>query len=262
MEEQVERAFKGVWIPAAIWETESLTWLEKCLLAEIDSLDRGDGCFASNAYLAMRFGKSEKHMANTISDLRKQGWIIDRSFDGRTRKISSAIRGDGKPNVKADFPEKGKADFPEKGNDTYKRKEERTEAVRFFKKNGEEIPLSTGDTYQADGWSPKQRLDLKRKIERSIGIGRSTKWTQLLLGSAWDFKKAFLFYEGYEYPDTIVVDEVAKTLAKWYELGETRETVKEMMIAFFEGSKAKAVTITPNSVFSSHTYNSWKQGKL
>jgi phage replication O-like protein O len=132
----------------------------------------------------------------------------------------------------------------------------------FFDKQGKEISLSTGDEYQADGWSPKDRLVMKRRIEKALGLGRSTKWTQLLYGSAWDFKKAFHFYQGYEYPDNIVPDEVAKTLANWYELGETRETVKEMMMAFFEGSKAKVVTITPNSVFSSHTYNSWKQNKL
>jgi len=129
-------------------------------------------------------------------------------------------------------------------------------------KKGNPIDVVVGSDYEADGWSPKQRLDLKRKIERSLGVGRSNRWTQLLCGSAWDFKKGFAHFQGYEYPDTILLDEVSKTLAKWYELGETRDSIRDMMTAFFKGKKAGAVTITPNSVFSSHTYNSWKQNKL
>lgn len=143
-----------------------------------------------------------------------------------------------------------------------KDKNEKNTARVFLDKKGNELPIATGDEYQPDGWSPRQEMDMRRRIAKSLGVKRSTKWSQLLFGSAWDFKKAFLHFQGYEYPDTILLDEVSKTLAKWYELGETRESVREMMIDFFQGSKAKAVTITPNSVFSSHTYNSWKQGKL
>jgi len=132
----------------------------------------------------------------------------------------------------------------------------------FLDKKGKPIPLLTGEEYVADGWSPKQEMDMRRKIVRSLGEKKSTVWSQLLFGSAWDFKKAFKYYEGYEYQGTILLDEASKTLADWYESGETRETVKEMLLAFFKGKKAKTITITPNSVFSAHTYNSWKQNKL
>jgi len=50
-----ERAFKGVWICAAIWTHPDLSWVEKALLAEIDSLVSDEApCYASNEHLASR----------------------------------------------------------------------------------------------------------------------------------------------------------------------------------------------------------------
>lgn len=54
----MERAFKGVWIPANIWLSKNITLQEKVFLAEIDSLDNKDGCYASNSYFANFFGLS------------------------------------------------------------------------------------------------------------------------------------------------------------------------------------------------------------
>lgn len=139
--------------------------------------------------------------------------------------------------------------------------EENTQSVRVSSLKS--LPgITTGDSYQADGFSPKDRLAMKKRLEKSLGLKKTNTWSNLLFGSAWDFLTAFEKYQGYKYPDNVLLDEVSKTLAKWYELGETRETVREMLIAFFEGKKSDAVTVTPNSVFSSHTYNSWKQNKL
>ena len=84
----------------------------------------------------------------------------------------------------------------------------------------------------------------------------------MLFGSAWDYIRAFQNFQGYDYEGSIITAEWAKTMAGWYEKGETRETMQEMIVAFFGSEKAEKVTITPNSVFSPHTYNSWKQGKL
>jgi len=86
--EQYSRDFKGVWIPKEIYLATELSWAEKILLIEIHSLDKGDGCWASNEHFASFLNKSEGSIANSISKLRKDGWIIDRSFDGRKRYIS------------------------------------------------------------------------------------------------------------------------------------------------------------------------------
>lgn len=50
------RDFKGVWIPAEYWLDPNLTVMEIMFITEIDSLDRGDGCFASNNHFADFFG--------------------------------------------------------------------------------------------------------------------------------------------------------------------------------------------------------------
>ena len=84
------RSFKGVWIPEVLWLDPELSLVEVCLLTEIDSLDQGEGCFASNEYFSefLRGRVSAGRVANMISDLRKRGYLIDRSFDGRKRYIS------------------------------------------------------------------------------------------------------------------------------------------------------------------------------
>lgn len=127
---------------------------------------------------------------------------------------------------------------------------------------GEDLTSMKASEYSPDGWSPLDRKKMLRSLSRSLGEKKTNAWSQLLFGSSWDFKKAFLHFQGYEYTDTILLDEVSKTLAKWYEQGETRDSIRDMITAFFKGKKAQTVTITPNSVFSSHTYNSWKQNKL
>ncbi len=47
------RDFLGVWIPAKIWMNYDLDIIDKCLLAEIESLGgTTTGCFASNLFLS------------------------------------------------------------------------------------------------------------------------------------------------------------------------------------------------------------------
>jgi len=68
---EMQRGFRGIWIPREIWLHEGLSWLEKILAAEIDSLDNEElgGCTASNAYLAEKFGVSERHITRAIKKL-------------------------------------------------------------------------------------------------------------------------------------------------------------------------------------------------
>ena len=66
------RGFKGIWIPKEIWQCTDLSPLEKCLLAEINSLDKGKGCRASNKYLAKFCQISESRLANMLTELRKK----------------------------------------------------------------------------------------------------------------------------------------------------------------------------------------------
>lgn len=81
------RQFKGVWIPKEVWLDEQLTYFEKAVYAEIDSLDGEDGCFASNKYLAGFFGCTERHIKRALAHLSELGYVKTEMFDGRKRVI-------------------------------------------------------------------------------------------------------------------------------------------------------------------------------
>jgi hypothetical protein len=83
------RDFKGVWIPKEIYLNKELSWSEKILLIEINSLDNNEekGCFASNKYLSEFIGISESSMANMVSKLKAQNYIFQVFFDGRNRGL-------------------------------------------------------------------------------------------------------------------------------------------------------------------------------
>ena len=68
-----KRDFKGVWIPKQIWLDTDLTWMEKLLLVEIESLDNENGCFASNKYFAEFFQVSKPRITQIIKSLEKKG---------------------------------------------------------------------------------------------------------------------------------------------------------------------------------------------
>lgn len=71
----VKKESKGLWIPNIIIEDTSLTVSEKFLLAEIDSLDQGEGCWASNAFFAKKLNTTSQVIANMLTKLKKNGWI-------------------------------------------------------------------------------------------------------------------------------------------------------------------------------------------
>lgn len=69
------RDFKGIWIPKNIWLNAELSALEKVLLAEIESLDGGEGCIATNQYFASFLGVSKSWVSKLISGLEKKKFI-------------------------------------------------------------------------------------------------------------------------------------------------------------------------------------------
>jgi hypothetical protein len=99
----MNRDFKGIWIPREIWLAKDLSCQEKCLWAEIHSLfdrERG-GCYASNEYLMEFFGIKERRLQEMMANLKHKGWVVQVSFDGRTRIIKAVVPPeDFKPEVK------------------------------------------------------------------------------------------------------------------------------------------------------------------
>lgn len=85
--------FTGIFIPAEILEIKDLSYFEIMLLAWIDALYSKEkkGCFASNEYLAQKFGIKKGTIVDTLTNLRKKNLIEDVSFDGRHRVIRTCI---------------------------------------------------------------------------------------------------------------------------------------------------------------------------
>lgn len=80
----MDRGFKGVWIPASVWLSNDLSLQEKSLLAEIDSLETQEGCFASNKYFANFFDLSERRISQIIKSLKGKEYIkISFQTEGR-----------------------------------------------------------------------------------------------------------------------------------------------------------------------------------
>jgi hypothetical protein len=65
----MNRAFKGIWIPAEVWLNDGLSVMEKLFLVEIDSLDNDSGCFASNAHFSKFFGITKPRCSQIIKSL-------------------------------------------------------------------------------------------------------------------------------------------------------------------------------------------------
>ena len=87
MSQDLPRDFKGIWIPKEIWLHQELSIEEKVLLAEIESLDGEDGCFASNEYFTKFFNWRERKLQDHLAKLKNLDLIKVESFDGRRRVL-------------------------------------------------------------------------------------------------------------------------------------------------------------------------------
>ena len=91
-QEDMQRSFKGIWIPKDIWLNEKLSMLDKIILIEIDSLDNENHCSASNKYFAQFCQCTETKVSLAIKKLMDMGFISQVSFDGRRRVLKSNIK--------------------------------------------------------------------------------------------------------------------------------------------------------------------------
>lgn len=109
----MNRQFKGVWIPREIYLHDQLSWTEKILLIEIQSLQNEEGCWASNQYLAEFLGLSEKTIKNLLTGLRHKDFIETKQINGERRLFVRSRNRD------FEVPKKG-PDGPEIGTPLYK----------------------------------------------------------------------------------------------------------------------------------------------
>lgn len=84
--------FVGIFIARDLWLREDLSVTEKVLAGVIDALDKGDGCWASNAYLANTVGVGERQIRDYLARLEESQVIRRWSVDGN-RRIASIYAG-------------------------------------------------------------------------------------------------------------------------------------------------------------------------
>ncbi|NBV52445.1 MAG: helix-turn-helix domain-containing protein [Verrucomicrobia bacterium] len=80
--------FVGIFIPRDLWLRADLSVTEKVLAGVVDALDKGDGCWASNAYLANTVGVGERQIRDYLARL-EEAKILKRWTQDGNRRISS-----------------------------------------------------------------------------------------------------------------------------------------------------------------------------
>ena len=81
-----EPKFTGVWIPAGVFQTTTVSLTAKVVYGVVDALDNEDGCFASNAYLSRHLGLSVRQLQAILADLEGAN-LVTRVEEGGRRVI-------------------------------------------------------------------------------------------------------------------------------------------------------------------------------
>lgn len=86
-----QKQMDGLWIPMEILNDENLSLQEKFVLSMIKALDKGQGCYASNKYLAMFIGVSADRISKIITNLHKNEYITVDVVGYNTRTIKMNV---------------------------------------------------------------------------------------------------------------------------------------------------------------------------
>lgn len=86
----VNRAFNGVWIPKKYWLDENLSIVEVTFMAEIESLDGDNGCYASNNHFAEFFGMTASRVSQIINSLSDRGYL-QISYEKNDKQVVSRL---------------------------------------------------------------------------------------------------------------------------------------------------------------------------
>lgn len=78
------KEYTGVWIPADVMESTELSAIDKILYGEIAGFRE---CYASNAWLAKKIGRTERTVKRIIAHLVELGFVEKCGFNGRFRLI-------------------------------------------------------------------------------------------------------------------------------------------------------------------------------
>ena len=90
--DSINREFKGIWIPKEIWLDKKISFMGKLLLAEINSLQNTEGCYASNDYFSDFFNLTKRRIRDLILELKENGYIqVKFVYKNGTKQIEKRI---------------------------------------------------------------------------------------------------------------------------------------------------------------------------
>ena len=78
------KEYTGVWIPKEVMESDDISPLDKLVYGEIACFEE---CYASNAWLAKRIGRSESTASRSVAKLIELGFVESCGFNGRFRLV-------------------------------------------------------------------------------------------------------------------------------------------------------------------------------
>lgn len=179
MTEKNERDFKGVWIKKELYLTKDLSWMEKILYTEIDSLNKEKGCYASNEHFADFLNVKISTVSNAISKLKSLGLVKLENFDGRRRVLRSCPEGIGK--LRSRVLKNSRQSFKnhtQKNTSISTSKEDSLSSLRKEDKEGKsEFPCSTSDSTNP---SPRPSLETANNESPATGNNRPIKDDSIL----------------------------------------------------------------------------------
>ena len=228
----------------------------KLLYGEITALCNKDGfCWASNKYFSNLYDVADGTISEWIRVLRDNGFITYEIKENNIRKIFlMGVSGNPEGGIRKN--RRGVSGNPEHNN---------TVSITDNKKrdfSSLKETLGTAEEYQPDHHSPLDEKKKKNALAKKLGLVKTSPKIDFMYQVGNDFLKGYEYYTGVKYVGNVHLEQVARNLSTWFNEGETRETMQEMIDAFFEGKKGRDTVATPTAVFSPHTYNAWKQNRL
>ena len=234
--ENVNRDFKGVWIPREVWLDSRLSMLDKGILTEIDSLDMSEsGCYASNEHLAEFCQCSVTKVSTSITKLINLGYLNVLSFDGRKRFLKSSLskieRQDFK-NCKADFQKvKDSNTSINSLNNTDKSISSISDFLQTFAAFWNVYPKHEAKQDAIKAWKalkPSDELcstiemDIRRRLrEGGAWYKTERKFIPLpatyLRGKRWEDEGGVNEIAEYREPDPVIDEETERLIAEVYE---------------------------------------------
>lgn len=174
----MERKFKGIWIPAELWNCKELNIQEKCLIAEIDSFQE---FWMSNKAIGEFLGVSKDRAKQIIAKMKDSGIIEVETFrDAETKQIVKRVIA-----VSNNFKRKiFEASLNE--NNDYPSRGENSPTPR-----GEDSPTPRGENYPESNKSFYNKSSLDNKGDKPPALPQVSKKSKRFVKPTLDDVQAY-----------------------------------------------------------------------